>query len=110
METGSTHSKTTPRILKFVAPVVQRNQFIKLRSTDLLPRKTLTQRIMCKQLPSLRHLLLRRLQAHLFFASIFRVLEYPIGEPGAVTVTWGDKKRLNDEEFLNDTLIEYGLK
>ncbi|GAA6013838.1 hypothetical protein JCM11491_000441 [Sporobolomyces phaffii] len=38
------------------------------------------------------------------------VLEYPQGEPGSVTVTYGDKKRLNDDEFLNDTLIELGLK
>ncbi|KPV73074.1 uncharacterized protein RHOBADRAFT_17342 [Rhodotorula graminis WP1] len=38
------------------------------------------------------------------------VLEYPMGEPGAVSVTWGDTKRLRDEEFLNDTLIEFGLK
>ncbi|GAA5931208.1 hypothetical protein JCM1841_003488 [Sporobolomyces salmonicolor] len=40
------------------------------------------------------------------------VLEYPINEPGAgaVSVTYADKKRLNDDEFLNDTLIEFGLK
>ncbi|GAA5937981.1 uncharacterized protein JCM15063_005430 [Sporobolomyces koalae] len=38
------------------------------------------------------------------------ILEYPINEPGAMSVTYGDKKRLNDEEFLNDTLIEFGLK
>ncbi|GAA5871768.1 hypothetical protein JCM1840_003995 [Sporobolomyces johnsonii] len=40
------------------------------------------------------------------------VLEYPINESGAgaVAVTYADKKRLNDDEFLNDTLIEFGLK
>ncbi|BGP52068.1 hypothetical protein JCM10450v2_008039 [Rhodotorula kratochvilovae] len=38
------------------------------------------------------------------------VLEYPLGEPGAVSVTWADTRRLRDEEFLNDTLIEFGLK
>ncbi|GAA5854949.1 hypothetical protein JCM9279_003583 [Rhodotorula babjevae] len=38
------------------------------------------------------------------------VLEYPPNEPGAVSLTWGDTKRLRDEEFLNDTLIEFGLK
>lgn len=27
-----------------------------------------------------------------------------------VTVTYGDRKRLNDDEFLNDTLIEFGLR
>ncbi|GAA6015130.1 hypothetical protein JCM10207_003612 [Rhodosporidiobolus poonsookiae] len=41
------------------------------------------------------------------------VLEYPMQRvPGvsSVSLTWGDTKRLNDEEFLNDTLIEFGLK
>ena len=31
-------------------------------------------------------------------------------ELDAVSVTWGDTKRLRDEGFLNDTLIEFGLK
>ncbi|GAA6048740.1 hypothetical protein JCM3770_003937 [Rhodotorula araucariae] len=38
------------------------------------------------------------------------VLEYPLGEPAAVSVTYADTQRLRDEEFLNDTLIEFGLK
>lgn len=39
------------------------------------------------------------------------VLVYPIGEPtGVVSITHGDTKRLQDGEFLNDTLIEFGLK
>ncbi|GAA6059135.1 hypothetical protein JCM10212_003882 [Sporobolomyces blumeae] len=38
------------------------------------------------------------------------MLEYPNNEPGSVTLTWGDRKRLNEDEFLNDTLIEFGLK
>lgn len=32
------------------------------------------------------------------------------GTPGAVSITHGDTKRLADDEFLNDTLIEYGMK
>lgn len=35
---------------------------------------------------------------------------YPFGVPGAVNVTAGDLARLQPEEFLNDTLIEFGLK
>ncbi|GAA5934058.1 hypothetical protein JCM3775_002863 [Rhodotorula graminis] len=38
------------------------------------------------------------------------VFEYPMHELDAVSVTWGDTKRLRDEGFLNDTLIEFGLK
>lgn len=39
------------------------------------------------------------------------VLTYPMnGAPGAVSITHGDTKRLADDEFLNDTLIEYGMK
>jgi len=64
---------------------------------------------MCKQLVSLPSESLELASSPLT-RNDHRVLEYPIGEPGAVTVTWGDKKRLNDEEFLNDTLIEFGLK
>ncbi|GAA5914312.1 hypothetical protein JCM8208_004431, partial [Rhodotorula glutinis] len=44
------------------------------------------------------------------FGAEEHVLEYPMNEAGAVSVTWGDTKRLGDEEFLNDTLIEFGLK
>ncbi|GAA5963991.1 hypothetical protein JCM3765_007830 [Sporobolomyces pararoseus] len=45
------------------------------------------------------------------YPSDYVVLEYPISSPGAgVTVTYGDRKRLNDDEFLNDTLIEFGLR
>lgn len=35
---------------------------------------------------------------------------YPLDAVGAVTITQGDFARLEPEEFLNDTLIEYGLK
>ncbi|BGP20603.1 hypothetical protein JCM10213v2_008766 [Rhodosporidiobolus nylandii] len=41
------------------------------------------------------------------------VIEYPLErKPGATSValTWGDTKRLREDEFLNDTLIEFGLK
>lgn len=46
--------------------------------------------------------------------SIFHsVLEYPLerkaGET-SVSLTYGDVKRLGEDEFLNDTLIEFGLK
>jgi len=40
----------------------------------------------------------------------FSVLSYPFGEAGAVNVTNGDVARLEPGEFLNDTLIEFGLK
>ncbi|KAF9534465.1 hypothetical protein CPB83DRAFT_742404, partial [Crepidotus variabilis] len=39
-----------------------------------------------------------------------RILSYPQGQPGAVNVTAGDLNRLEPGEFLNDTLIEFGLK
>ncbi|KAF9454782.1 cysteine proteinase [Macrolepiota fuliginosa MF-IS2] len=38
------------------------------------------------------------------------ILVYPPGAPGAINVTTGDLLRLQPEEFLNDTLIEFGLK
>jgi len=39
-----------------------------------------------------------------------RILVYPYGVPGAVNVTAGDLSRLQPDEFLNDTLIEFGFK
>ncbi|BGP27982.1 SUMO deconjugating cysteine peptidase Ulp2 [Rhodotorula toruloides] len=38
------------------------------------------------------------------------VVEYPINQPGSVSLPWADIKRLKPNEFLNDTLIEFGLK
>ncbi|KLO09070.1 hypothetical protein SCHPADRAFT_834456, partial [Schizopora paradoxa] len=38
------------------------------------------------------------------------ILVYPNTGPGAVNVTNGDVMRLDPEQFLNDTLIELGLK
>lgn len=38
------------------------------------------------------------------------ILVYPPNGPGAVHVTNGDLMRLEPGEFLNDTLIELGLK
>ncbi|RDB17956.1 hypothetical protein Hypma_000947 [Hypsizygus marmoreus] len=38
------------------------------------------------------------------------ILCYPQGVPGAVNITNGDCNRLLPGEFLNDTLIEFGLK
>ena len=38
------------------------------------------------------------------------LLVYPFSGPGAVNVTRGDLKRLEPHQYLNDTLIEYGLK
>lgn len=38
------------------------------------------------------------------------ILVYPPGVPGAVNITNGDLARLQPGEFLNDTLIEFGLK
>ena len=35
---------------------------------------------------------------------------YPFDKIGAVTVTGADYARLDEGEFLNDTLIEFGLK
>lgn len=39
-----------------------------------------------------------------------RILTYPQGVPGAVNITNGDLARLKPGEYLNDTLIEFGLK
>ncbi|KIY71726.1 cysteine proteinase [Cylindrobasidium torrendii FP15055 ss-10] len=38
------------------------------------------------------------------------VLVYPWGTPGAVNITKGDVGRLRPAQFLNDNLIEFGLK
>ncbi|TFK40643.1 hypothetical protein BDQ12DRAFT_462220 [Crucibulum laeve] len=38
------------------------------------------------------------------------ILVYPQGIPGAVNITNADLSRLQPGEFLNDTLIEFGLK
>ncbi|CDR48844.1 RHTO0S20e02608g1_1 [Rhodotorula toruloides] len=38
------------------------------------------------------------------------VVEYPVSQPGGVSLPWADIKRLKPNEFLNDTLIEFGLK
>ncbi|KAJ7784364.1 hypothetical protein B0H16DRAFT_295419 [Mycena metata] len=38
------------------------------------------------------------------------ILVYPPGQTGAVNITNGDVARLAPGEFLNDTLIEFGLK
>ncbi|KAK4046514.1 hypothetical protein OIO90_006543 [Microbotryomycetes sp. JL221] len=38
------------------------------------------------------------------------VLEFKKGQAGALTLTHGDLKRLSDDEFLNDTLIDFGMK
>jgi len=35
---------------------------------------------------------------------------YPPTGPGALNLTRAERFRLDDGEFLNDTLIEYGLK
>lgn len=35
---------------------------------------------------------------------------YPPTGTGALSITHGDLKRLQPEEYLNDTLIEFGLK
>lgn len=43
----------------------------------------------------------------LFF---LRILSYPAGVPGAVNITNADVDRLAPGNFLNDTLIEFGLK
>jgi hypothetical protein len=40
----------------------------------------------------------------------YRILVYPPDAPGAVNITNADLKRLKPGEFLNDTLIEFGLK
>ncbi|KAI0647692.1 hypothetical protein C8Q79DRAFT_906682, partial [Trametes meyenii] len=38
------------------------------------------------------------------------VLVYPPSGTGAVNITRGDLKRLDSGQYLNDTLIEFGLK
>lgn len=38
------------------------------------------------------------------------ILRYPAAGPYAVTLLRSDLRRLDDEEFLNDTLIEFGLR
>ncbi|KAJ7140225.1 hypothetical protein C8R43DRAFT_892836, partial [Mycena crocata] len=38
------------------------------------------------------------------------ILVYPPNQKGAVNITNGDVTRLKPGEFLNDTLIEFGLK
>ena len=35
---------------------------------------------------------------------------YPFSGTGAVNVTRGDLKRLDPGQYLNDTIIEFGLK
>jgi Ulp1 family protease len=42
--------------------------------------------------------------------SFRRILVYPPGQKGAVNITNGDLMRLAPGEFLNDTLVEFGLK
>jgi len=39
-----------------------------------------------------------------------RILLYPPTGTGAINITYADLKRLDAGEFLNDTLIELGLK
>lgn len=39
-----------------------------------------------------------------------RVLVYPFLGTGAVNITRGDLKRLDAGQYLNDTVIEFGLK
>ena len=39
-----------------------------------------------------------------------RLFEYPHGERGAVIITTEDEWRLSDGEFLNDSLIDFGIK
>ena len=39
-----------------------------------------------------------------------RILVYPFSGTGAVNVTRGDLKRLDPGQYLNDTIIEFGLK
>ena len=41
--------------------------------------------------------------------ALFLLVFPPVGT-GAVRVTRGDIKRLDDGEYLNDTIIEFGLK
>lgn len=39
-----------------------------------------------------------------------RVLVYPPDGTGSISVTAADYDRLQPDEFLNDTLIEYGMR
>jgi len=39
-----------------------------------------------------------------------RILVYPPSGTGAINITRADFNRLNPTEYLNDTLIEFGLK
>lgn len=38
------------------------------------------------------------------------VLIYPFTGPGGVQITRGEHRRLEPSEFLNDTIIEFGLR
>lgn len=38
------------------------------------------------------------------------ILVYPPSGAGAINITRGDLNRLEDDEYLNDTIIEFGLK
>lgn len=40
-------------------------------------------------------------------AKMAQVLSFPQNEPNAVTLTVGDIDRLNEGEFLNDSLIDF---
>jgi Ulp1 family protease len=42
--------------------------------------------------------------------NLIRIAKYPIQGTGGVSITVKDFSRLGPEEFLNDTLIEYGLR
>ena len=68
---------------------------------ELLIQKSLLIKIKCT------------LKNTLFDANLIRlcsILVYPQGVPGAVNITNGDLARLKPGEYLNDTLIEFGLK
>ena len=41
---------------------------------------------------------------------MFSILVYPPRGPGAVSIANSDLNRLRPNRFLNDTLIEFGLK
>jgi hypothetical protein len=38
-----------------------------------------------------------------------RLFPYPLSGPARLTITAGDKYRLPSDDFLNDTLLEFGL-
>jgi len=38
------------------------------------------------------------------------ILVYPPSGKGAIEITAGDYRRLEPEEYFNDTLIEFGMK